>query len=225
MLKYATEIGWEYVRPEDALGFRGGDTGLYFTGILEAQLLRLNARVVDASRTGDILRRLNLLKASIEGNREAHSWLRGEQSVFVPEEKRERNVRLVDFGHPENNLFHVTDEWWQKSTVFSNRADAVFLINGIPVAIAETKDAAKQNGLSIGVDQIRRYHRETPEMFIATQVFEVTQLLDFFYGVTWNTSRKNLFNWRDEQSGNYENKIKAFFNRPRFLRLLRDYIV
>jgi type I restriction enzyme R subunit len=62
-------------------------------------------------------------------------------------------------------------------------------------------------------------------MFVATQVFEVTQLLDFFYGVTWSTSRKNLFNWRDEQQGNYENKVKAFFNRPRFLRLLRDYIV
>jgi type I restriction enzyme R subunit len=93
------------------------------------------------------------------------------------------------------------------------------------VALAETKDAGKQDGLSLGVDQIRRYHRETPEMFVATQVFEVTQLLDFFYGVTWSTSRKNLFNWRDEQSGNYENKIKAFFNRPRFLRLLRDYIV
>ena len=122
-------------------------------------------------------------------------------------------------------LFHVTDEWWQKSTVFRNRADVVFLINGIPVALAETKDAGKQDGLSLGVDQIRRYHRETPEMFVATQVFEVTQLLDFFYGVTWNTNRKNLFNWRDEQEGNYENKVKAFFNRPRFLRLLRDYVV
>ncbi len=62
-------------------------------------------------------------------------------------------------------------------------------------------------------------------MFVATQVFEVTQLLDFFYGVTWNTSRKNLFNWRDEQPGNYESKVKAFFDRPRFLRLVRDYII
>ena len=93
------------------------------------------------------------------------------------------------------------------------------------MALAETKDAGKQDGLSLGVDRIRRYHRETPEMFVATQVFEVTQLLDFYYGVTWKTSRKDLFNWRDEQEGNYENKIKAFFNRPRFLRLLRDYIV
>lgn len=225
MLKYAEEIGWENVRPEDALVLRGGDTGLYFTGILEAQLVRLNPGVVDTSRTGDILRRLSLLRPTIEGNRDAHSWLRGEQSVFVPEENRERNVRLIDFDRPENNVYHVTDEWWQKSTVFRNRADVVFLINGIPVALAETKDAAKQDGLSLGVDQIRRYHRETPEMFVATQVFEVTQLLDFYYGVSWKTSRKDLFNWRDEQEGNYENKIKAFFNRPRFLRLLRDYIV
>jgi type I restriction enzyme, R subunit len=225
MLRYAEEIGWEYVRPDEALTFRNGDAGLYFGGVLEAQLLRLNPGVVDTSRTGDILRRLNLLKPTIEGNREAHTWLRGEQSVFVPDEKRERNIRVIDFDRPENNVYHVTDEWWQKSTVFRNRADVVFLINGIPVALAETKDAGKQDGLSLGVDQIRRYHRETPEMFVATQVFEVTQLLDFFYGVTWSTSRKNLFNWRDEQEGNYENKIKAFFNRPRFLRLLRDYIV
>ena len=38
-------------------------------------------------------------------------------------------------------------------------------------------------------------------------------------------SRKNLFNWKDEQPGNYERKVKAFFDRARFLRLLRDYIV
>ncbi len=225
MLKYAQQIGWEYVNPGDALGFREGDTGLYFNGILEAQLVRLNSGVVDLSRTPDILRRLKLLKPTIEGNREAHSWLRGEQSVFVPDENRERNVKLIDFEKPENNLFHVTDEWWQKGVVFNNRADVVFLINGMPVALAELKDAGKQDGLALGVDQIRRYHRETPEMFVATQVFEVTQLLDFFYGVTWSTSRKNLFNWRDEQPGNYESKVKAFFNRPRFLRLVRDYVI
>ncbi len=132
MLKYAEEIGWDYVRPDDALSFRSGDVGLYFTGILEAQLLRLNPGVVDADRTGDILRRLSLLRPSIEGNRQAHSWLRGEQSVFVPDENRERNIRLIDFEYPENNLFHVTDAWWQKRTVFRNRADAVFLINGRP---------------------------------------------------------------------------------------------
>ncbi|MCL4516162.1 MAG: HsdR family type I site-specific deoxyribonuclease [Firmicutes bacterium] len=225
MLRYAQEIGWEYVKPEKAMHLRGGDGGLYFTEVLEKQLQRLNPGVVDAERTEDIIRQLNLLRPSIEGNRDALFWLRGEQSIFVPGEKRERNVCLIDFENPDNNVFHVTDEWRQRGTICPNRADVVFLINGIPVAIAETKSAGKREGLAIGVEQIRRYHRETPEMFIATQVFEVTELLNFFYGVTWSTNRKNLFNWKEEEPGDYERKVKAFFDRLRFLQVLRDYIV
>jgi hypothetical protein len=29
-------------------------------------------------------------------------------------------------------------------------------------------------------------------------VFEVTELVNFYYGITWNTSRKNLFDWNKE---------------------------
>jgi len=91
--------------------------------------------------------------------------------------------------------------------------------------MAETKKAGKHEGLAEGIDQIRRYHKETPEMMTTPQVFEVTQLLDFFYGVTWSTSRKNIFNWREVDTGDYEQKTKNFFDLRRFLRLLRDYIV
>ncbi len=146
MLKYAAEIGWERVPATEALRLRGGESGLFFAEILEAQLLRLNPGVVDESRAADIIRRLNLLKPTIEGNRDALTWLRGEGSVFVPEENRERNVRLIHFEHPDNNIFQVTDEWRHKGTVFANRADVVFLINGIPVAIAETKRPARARG-------------------------------------------------------------------------------
>src|SRR5437879_356430 len=114
MLRYAQEIGWEQVSPENALRLRCGEGGLYFGGVLEAQLLRLNPGVLDEARAQDVIRQLNLLTPSIEGNRDALEWLRGEQSVFVPEEKRERNVHLVDYDHPENNIFQVTDEWWQR---------------------------------------------------------------------------------------------------------------
>lgn len=225
MLRYAQEIGWEYVPPEEALRLRGGEGGLYFREVLEAQLFRLNPGIVDAARAADILRRLDALRSTIEGNRDALSWMRGEQSVFVPEQKRELNVRVMDLQDLDNNLFQVTDEWTQRSVVFRNRADVVFLINGIPVAIAETKAAEKPDGLAIGVEQVRRYHRETPEMLTATQVFEVTQLLDFFYSVTWSTKRKDLFDWKEEQPGDYERKVKTFFDRARFLGVLRDYII
>ena len=64
--------------------------------------------------------------------------------------------------------------------VHRNRADVVFLINGIPVAVVETKSANKQDGLAEGVEQIRRYHAETPEMFTTAQLFGVTQMLELF---------------------------------------------
>jgi type I restriction enzyme R subunit len=225
MLRYASQIGWQHVNPEEALRLRGGETGLYFTGVLQSQLFRLNAALIDAARAADVMRRLYLLKPTIEGNRDALDWLRGEGSVFIPEENRERNITLIDFENIENNVFHVTDEWKHRSTVFGNRADVVFLINGIPVAVCETKAAAKRDGLAEGVEQIRRYHRETPEMLTTPQVFEVTEMLGFFYAPTWNTSRKNLFNWKEEVEGDYERKVKAFFDRERFTRLLRDYII
>lgn len=227
LLKYAEHIGWQRVTATEALALRGGDSGLYFTAVLHQQLIRLNPRIVDSDRAADIIRRLSLLRPTIAGNRDALLWLRGEGSVFVPDERRERNVRLIDFDQPGNNVFQVTDEWRQKGTVFANRADVVFLINGIPVALCETKAASKPGGLAEGVEQIRRYHRETPELFTSAQVFEVTQLLDFFYGATWSTSRKALFNWRDDLpgAGDYERRVTAFFDRPRFLTLLRDHII
>ena len=225
MLRYGDQIGWTRVSQAQALQMRGGDTGLYFSDVLEAQLLKLNKGIVDASNCVDILRQLNLLRPTLEGNRHALSWLRGEQSIFVPSENRERNVTLIDFETPDNNLFHVTDEWSQCGIIDRNRADVVFLINGIPVVVVEAKNANKPDGLVQGVEQIRRYHDETPEMFTTAQLFSVTQLHDLFYGVTWNTSRKNLFNWRFEKPTTYEQKVKTFFDRDRLLKVLQQFIV
>ena len=165
MLRYANEIGWESISASQALQMRGGNTKLYFADVLDSQLLKLNREVLDEGLCKEILRQLKLLNSTREGNREALAWLRGERSIFVPSQERERNVTLIDFDTPDSNLFHVTDEWWQRNAVYRNRADVVFLINGIPVAVVETKSAHKRDGLAEGVDQIRRYHRETPEMF------------------------------------------------------------
>lgn len=225
MLKYADEIGWRSVSRSEAMQMRGGDKGLYFTDILQAQLMKLNRGILDQSLCGEIVRQLKLLSPTLEGNHDALCWLRGERSIFVPEENRERNVTLIDYDNPDNNLFHVTDEWWQRGPVHRNRADVVFLINGIPVAIVETKSAGKQDGLAEGVEQIRRYHHETPEMFITAQLFGVTQMLDLYYGVTWNVNRKNLFNWKTSEPTNYEGKVKTFFDRERFLKVLRESII
>ena len=225
MLKYADEIGWEFISASEALEKRSDETGLYFADVLKAQLIKLNRGILDESDCANIMRQLGLLKPGLKENRDALSWLRGERSIFVQSESRQRNVTLIDFDTPDNNLFHVTDEWWQKGVVHRTRADVVFLINGIPVAVVETKAADKQDGLAEGVEQIRRYHDETPELFTTAQLFGVTQLRDFFYGVTWNVSRKNLFNWKTDEPTNYEGKVKTFFDRARVLKVLRESII
>ena len=225
MIKYADKIGWKSVSRSEAMQMRRGETGRYFADVLKAELMKLNRGVLDESRCGEIVRQLNLLRPTLEGNQDALSWLRGEQSIFVPDEDRYRNVTLIDYDNPDNNLFHVTDEWTQQGVVHRNRADVVFLINGIPVAVVETKSANKRDGLAEGVEQIRRYHDETPEMFTAAQLFGVTQMLELFYGVTWNVSRKNLFNWKTDESASYEEKVKTFFDRDRFLKVLQESII
>lgn len=231
MIRYAQQIGWTYVRPEEALRLRGGESGRFFTEVLGAQLIALNAGVVDTGRAAEVIRQLSLLNPTIQSNRDILAWLRGEGSVFVAEENRERNVALIDFDALDRNIFQVTDEWRHKSTVYANRADVVFLINGVPIAIAETKGATKANGIEEGIRQIRRYHAETPDLLAAPQLFEVTQLWDFFYGATWSLSRKGIFNWKEEltsaeaQTADYERKVKAFFEQTRILRVLRDYVI
>ena len=159
MIKYAGQIGWEILSRQQATQMRGGEAGLYLTDTLKKKLQELNP-FLTPDLVDEVARQLGLLHTTIEGNRDALEWLRGQKSVFVPAENRERNVRLIDFEDETANDFHVTDEWKYKAGLASgNRADVTFLINGIPVAICETKGAGKPDGIAEGVHQLRRYHR------------------------------------------------------------------
>ncbi len=225
LIRYAVEIGWAYLLPEQALTLRRGESGTLLYQTLRDKLTALNPGVVTVNKVDEVIARIESVRNNIEGNAEVLAWLRGERSVYAESEKRQRNVTLIDFEHPANNIFQVTDEWQYTNGQCTNRADVMFLINGLPVALVETKGAKKRGGIDEGISQIRRYHRETPELMTAPQVFEVTHLIDFYYGVTWNLDRKDLFNWRDEEKGNFEKKVKRFFARERFLKLLGDWIL
>lgn len=225
LVRYAVDIGWSLLSADDALRLRRGSGGCLLLPVLRDKLIILNPGIVDEKNVDSLIARIENVRTSIEGNHEVHKWLKGEQSVFIEDEKRRRTVTLIDYDHPDHNTFHVTDEWTFTNGQKANRADVVFLINGIPVAIAETKAATHPEGIAEAVIQLRRYHEETPELMTTPQVFEVTQLHDFYYGATWNLDRKALFNWKDEALGDFETKVKRFFARQRFLRLLRDGVI
>ncbi len=225
LIKYASQIGWNYLSRDEAVVLRGGEAGLFFYDILKEKLIKLNKGIVNDEKANEIIKKLENVKSSIEGNQEILQYLKGEKSVYSDKDKRELNIRFIDFEDIDNNEFHVTDEWQYTNGKFTNRGDVILLINGIPVIIAETKGANKREGIEEGIGQIRRYHAETPELMTSNQIFDVTHLLDFYYGVTWNLDRKGLFNWKDVEKGNFEKKVKSFFNRERVLQFLQDYII
>lgn len=225
LVGYAVEIGWAHLSPEQALTLRRGQSGTFLYQTLRDKLIALNPGIVTVENVDSIIAKLEGVRTTIEGNAEVLAWLRGERSIYVESEKRQRNITLIDFEHPAHNVFHVTDEWQYTNGQYTNRADVLFLVNGVPLALVETKSAKHANAIDEGIAQIRRYHRETPELLTAPQVFDITHLIDFYYGVTWNLDRKDLFNWKDEEKGNFERKVKRFFARERFLKLIGEWIV
>jgi type I restriction enzyme R subunit len=226
MLRYAQDIGWSLVSEAEALRRRGGEAGLVFVQRFTEQFIKFNKpKGLNGVHAAEVLKRLPSMPARIEGNRDMLDLLRGQTSVYLDAQKREINVGVIDFEHPDNNIFEVTPEWRFTNGKDHNRYDVVFLINGLPVLVAETKSANKPDGIARGIDQIRRYHNESPEMMAALQMFDVSDLRELWYGVTWTLERKNLFRWRTDETGNYESAIKAFCDRERMLRYLGDFIV
>jgi len=225
LIRYAVEVGWTYLSPEEALRLRRGESGIVLHEILVRQLQQLNPGVVDTLKAEEVAGRLTRVMPSIEGNLQAWEWLKGLKTVFVEAERRERNVRLIDPDNTEANTFHVTDELEFTNGVKTIRPDVVFFVNGIPVIVVETKAADHIEGIAEAYDQIRRYHREGPELLSVLQIHALTHLVRFYYGATWSLSRKDLYNWRDEQAGDFETLVKHFFAPTRVLRMLTEYIL
>ncbi len=226
LVRHAEEIGWTVVSDTDALTRRSGEAGLFFYDELVAALVRLNPGLVTPESAPSIIQTMEAAPSTIEGNQDMLGWLRGHRTVYDEVEQRDRNVAVIDYEHPERNRYHVTYEWRYRASTQAkgNRADVVFLINGVPVALIENKNPKVSGAMERAVTQLRRYELQTPAMLTAPQIFNVTHLIEYFYGVTWNYERKNIFNWKERRSVSYREAVQSFFEHKRFLTLLGEWI-
>jgi type I restriction enzyme R subunit len=225
IIQYATDIGWTYITTEEALQMRGSENRFLFSQLFMEQMQRLNPDFMTADIAAELIRQLERIPPRIEGNQIVWEYLKGLKTAFVPSEKRERNVRLLDAETIENNVFHVTDEFAFTNGSHNIRMDVVFLINGCPLLFVETKASHKQEGMSEAFDQIKRYHRQGPELLSIMQIHSLTHLIKYYYSATWNMSSKFLLNWKDECCGNFEELVKAFFARERIIKIIQDFIL
>ena len=101
----------------------------------------------------------------------------------------------------------------------------MFVVNGIPVCIVEHKNPKDGGAIDRAITQLRRYELETPELIGAAQLFNVTHLLDYWYGVTWNATRRDMARWKQKPEDTYRFAVQAFFERTDFLRTLQQWIL
>jgi type I restriction enzyme, R subunit len=241
ILQYAQDIGWTYVPRAEAEKRRGFDDDAstveerarsaspFFGDLLHEQVCAYNPKYKEAE--GALVGELQRLKADIYGNRELLTYLRNQGKFFDAEEKRELDLSVIDYDDADRprekrrNVYEVTEEFYVHNGSYGTREDVVFLINGIPVLVMECKNASKDEAIALGVDQIRRYHNGTPEVMVPEMIFTATEAIGFAYGATWSLLRRNIFNWKHEQVGNLEAKVKSFCAVPHVLRLLKDFIL
>ena len=225
MVDHAVEIGWTPLTPQEALYRRGGEAGSFLRGTLTHKLAEFNPWLSDEGVRG-VIDALEALPPTIEGNRQLMAWLRGEHGWYDEAEKRHRRVALIDFGTPGVNDLHVTWEWKIKPPARKgNRADVMFVVNGVPVCIVEHKNPKDGDAIERGIKQLRRYELETPELLASTQLFNVTHLLDYWYGVTWNVTRRDMARWKQMPEQTYRFAVQSFFEPTDFLRTLQHWIL
>lgn len=224
IIEYAKQIGWEHISPDDAIRLRGGETGIMLREVFKNEIVRLNPDI-DPGDIDNLIKNVETVSPDIRGNREVWEYLKGLKTIFIPYKKRDLNLNLIDFKNIDRNIYTVTDEYKFTNGRHSIRPDIIFLINGIPLFIVETKSAQKINAINHAVDQIRRYHIETPELMTVLQSFQITDLLKFYYGPTFNVSDSNLLRWKSDDNPGFENLIKAFFDKKRVISIIENYIL
>lgn len=226
MVMHASAVSWQQLTPYEAEGMRRGRANMLFPEVLENKLRQFNPWLTE-DQARAIVESIEALPATIEGNREVLRWLRGERQWHDDNEQRQRPVQVVDFELPHENTLHVTWEWKIEppARAKGNRADVMFIVNGIPVTIVEHKNPKDRDALTKAVTQLRRYEIETPELLAQAQLHNETHLIDYWYGVTWNINRRMLFKWKYTSDESYRDAVQAFFEPREFLRTLREWVL
>jgi len=225
MVNHAVSVGWTPITPQVAKDKRGGEAGMLFRDEVAGALERFNPWM-SKEAIRQVVEKLEALPSTIEGNRELLAWLRGERQWYDEDEQRHRPVQLIDFDTLAQNRLQVTWEWTLKPPARKgNRADVMFVVNGIPLCIVEHKNPKDGDAIDRGVTQLKRYELETPELIGMPQLFNVTHLLDYWYGVTWNANRRFMARWKQEPDETYRFAVEAFFEPTDFLRTLRHWIL
>ena len=199
---------------------------MLFRDELEAKLLEFNPWLTE-DQARAIVDTIEALPATIEGNREVLAWMRGERSGTTRTRSATARCRSSTSTTPTTTTFIVTWEWKIEPLARKgNRADVMFVVNGIPVAIVEHKnpkdgdalDARRQAAAALREGDARAARRSRSSSTSPTCSTTGTASR----GTPTAASSSSGSRRADEA---YRFAVQAFFEPTDFLRTLQHWIL
>ena len=208
-LKVIEKLGYTIIPRSDAEVKRGSRKAVLFEDELQAFLSRQTypydkenrffsgGSIAASVRALDIPTTVDLFSA----NKQIYDLLCSGKSVeeTLPNgAKQSFDINYIDFEHPENNIFQVTDEFEvERPNGKFARPDIVVLVNGMPLVVIE----CKKSGVDVmeGVAQnIRNWGNDyIPQLFHYTQLVMAVNPDKVLYG-TCGTPAKYFVSWHED---------------------------
>jgi len=222
-LELLMQLGYTYVSVDECTTLRGGNTSqVILTNLLKTQLARINrGRFSDSNldRAIHTLSQFNLNEGLTTVNQKVYDLLTAGISLEERQKGRKRHLTLsyIDWKKPENNAFHVTQEFsvGRQGNLGTYRPDIVAFVNGIPFLIIECKQSAV--GTTEGIDQHLRNQQPNgiPQLYAYSQLLLSISVDEARYATT--TTPKEFWSQWKEDYPSKQSETKAL-NRLRMLK-------
>ena len=223
-LGYAYECGYEVERDYKEPFYRAD---------LVASMRRLNPELPADAMDEGIKQITNISIGTLEQNNEQFTlWMQNGLEVGFLQNGEERTalMRLIDFDHPERNLFKVVNQW-RVEEYKNKRCDMVVMVNGLPLVVVELKSAISEDAtIDDAYKQIRNYQQDIPSLF-SYNAFNVISDMSETRAGTITAKLERYMEWKTID-GSYESTLFAdyrtfflgMFQQQRLLDILQNFI-
>lgn len=235
-ISFLEDEGWDYLPGSSIV--RDSKTAVLYADDMEQFLSKTNSDLT-ADEIRQIMDSVRLVGSESEFStlHKVYSWMvNGIQ--FVPQTGLARMISLIDFEHPQSNIFRVVNqfsvEYTNNGQKETRRPDILLFVNGMPLCIIELKNPADANAtIYDAYEQITiRYWRDIPHLLHYCPLACISDGVKTRLG-TVRTPYEHFYAWRrvnDEDKVStlpfeeMQTMIKGVYSPKRFLEIFRDYI-
>lgn len=227
------EWGYEYLHGPNVPRTSDEYRDAFLPGVLPAALKRINKGLPDSAIQEAVLKLSNVEGGSLEQRNEIFTeYLQSgvEVRYFDGKEERDDIVRLLDFEHPDNNVFNVVDQWTFVE-YSEKRPDVVAFVNGMPLVLFELKSPSREEtDASDAYLQLRNYMHHIPSMFVPNVFCVMSDMTETRVG-TITADEDRYVAWKsvdgdysETKSATWKTMIDGMMPKARLLDIVRNFV-